>query len=688
MRFYQRDVLCVQAYLALFCAILICSQAVSSSDFGTTGLIDVPTARMSDDGILKTTAAIQSRTNSYALTYQATPWFETTFRYTGFNDFFTWDRNYEVKLRLWPELQHIPQVAIGIRDLVGTGIYGSEYIVASKQFGKLDLTLGVGWGRLSGEGDFSNPFSLLSDRFDQRAEVKPGYEGTGSFQPGQWFSGERAGFFGGLNYKLSSAPISFIAEYNPDQYLWDSAQGAPKPISSLSAAIKWDIDPRLSVKLSRQHNQEWGIELSAMLDTKSSSPKPYPSIYKSSLDMVPSELPKGINQNFWYDKLLYDVERSGLLLIEATIDDTKRTATIVMGNMFYPIWMDAVESMIKLLDLHLPTKVSIFNIIIEEEGHRLNSISLRRPSLTYGKNNLLIEHDIKVYPAKPLKLIQHKTSFVQKKVVFDVNLANRVQLFDPDDPARYQIYAKIAISMMLPKNWVISGAYDRNIFSNFDQSARQSNSVLKKVRSDIIKYLTQGASGLDSLFIQKRGNVKSDVLYRVFGGVLESMYSGIGGEVLYQPFRSRVAFGASAAWVQQRDFDKSFKHLDYDVATAFASLYWATPFHNFDAAIHVGKYLAKDIGATFEVRRTFDNGWMIGAWATKTNVSSQDFGEGSFDKGLFFKIPFNGFLGTRSRSSYVTRIRPVQRDGGQYLEDFTGRIWWDVRSARYDAFSY
>ena len=54
-----------------------------SSDFGTIGLIDIPTARMSTDGILTTTAAIQSRTNSYAITYQATPWLEGTFRYTG-----------------------------------------------------------------------------------------------------------------------------------------------------------------------------------------------------------------------------------------------------------------------------------------------------------------------------------------------------------------------------------------------------------------------------------------------------------------------------------------------------------------------------------------------------------------------------------------------------------------------------
>jgi hypothetical protein len=165
------------------------------------------------------------------------------------------------------------------------------------------------------------------------------------------------------------------------------------------------------------------------------------------------------------------------------------------------------------------------------------------------------------------------------------------------------------------------------------------------------------------------------------------MYSGIGGELLYQPYQSRLAYGLSANRVYQRNYDKSFEHLDYKTSTAFASLYWASPFSNFDLALHAGKYLAKDTGATIEARRTFHNGWSVGLWATKTNVSAEDFGEGSFDKGMYFSIPLNGLFGASSRSNYTTRIRPIQRDGGQRLEDFSANIWWDTRGARYDAFS-
>ena len=151
--------------LFLFLSVVIANKTIAS-DFGTTGLIDIPNARMSSDGTLKLTAAIQSRTNSYSITYQATPWLEGTFRYTGFTDNnYLYDRNYETKLRLLEETEFFPQVAIGIRDLVGTGLWGSEDLVASKKINNLDITLGMGWGRLSGDGDFKNPFIAISNSF-------------------------------------------------------------------------------------------------------------------------------------------------------------------------------------------------------------------------------------------------------------------------------------------------------------------------------------------------------------------------------------------------------------------------------------------------------------------------------------------------------------------------------------------
>ena len=665
-----------------FCLVM----PLSASDFGVKGLIDIPTARMSADGTLTTTAAIQSLTKSYSITYQATPWLEGTFRYTGFNrKIYTYDRNYESKARLLDEGTYVPQVAIGIRDLVGTGVWGAEYVVASKKHGNFDFTAGIGWGRLAGNGDFNNPLIQLSDSFSTRTND---YGLGGELSSDMFFSGKKAGLFGGISYQSESLPLSVMLEYNPDQYDFEFARGGLRPKSPLSAAIKWDAAPGLSLTLSRQHEEEWGIELSAALDTKSAPPRRPTPRFTSSLDFSAEALPEVLNRRDWYDMLLFDTERSGLLLLEASIDPSSHTATLVIGNSDYAVWADAVAKMSVLADLHIPSSVNTFRFVIEEEGHRVQSIQIRRPSLAYGQHKQLRERQISISPAYHLTTPQRKTKFAQKKLFFDVNLATRLQLFDPDDPARYQVYANIEGGLVLPKSWVLRSAYGVDITNNFDESNRQiSDSVLPHVRSDIVKYLIEGDTGLDSLFLEKRGSALKGLHYRVFGGVLEEMYSGIGGELLYQPFQSRLAYGLSANWVRQRSYEKTFKHLDYQTATAFASVYWASPFYNFDVAVHAGRYLAKDLGATLEVRRSFNNGWMVGLWATITDVPFEDFGEGSFDKGMYFKIPFDGLLGRNTRGSYSTRVRPIQRDGGQRLDNFSGNIWWDTRNARYDAFS-
>ena len=657
---------------------------ISASDFGTKGLINIPTARMASDATLTATAAIKSSTSAYSVSYQITPWFEGTFRYTGFNDFYYYDRNYEAKLRLWSEQEYLPQVAIGIRDAVGTGIFGTEYVVASKAYGNFDVTLGLGWGRLAGRGIVDNPMTQLSDSF----AVRDSFTGKGGeLSSGIFFSGEKVGLFGGLTYQMESMPVTAMLEYNPDQYAWEVRNGGRSPESPWSAALEWQALPGISLTLSRQHNQEWGLTISSAIGTKSTPPRRPGPVFRSSLDIAQADLPPGINKDSWYDRLLFDAERSDLFLLAGSIDKAGKTATLVIGNKGLPLWSDAVARMTVLADLHMPASVSVFKFVIEEMGHRLQTVQVQRPTKVKSVVSQLAQQKVTILPVKPDGAPQHATDFFQGKVFIDANLSSKLQLFDPQDPARYQVYAKLGISMALPDNWSLKGSYAVDIHNTFGTIIRESDSVLPRVRSDVARYLKEGDTGIDSLYLEKRGSYSENLHYRWFGGILEEMYSGIGGELLYQPNQSRLAYGLSANSVRQRDYDKSFKHLEYQTSTAFASIYWATPFYNFDVAIHAGKYLAEDVGATFEVRRTFDNGWMIGLWGTLTDVSSDDFGEGSFDKGMFFKIPFASLLGRNTRSSYTTRIRPIQRDGGARLEDFSSNIWWDLRSARYDAFS-
>jgi hypothetical protein len=82
--------------------------------------------------------------------------------------------------------------------------------------------------------------------------------------------------------------------------------------------------------------------------------------------------------------------------------------------------------------------------------------------------------------------------------------------------------------------------------------------------------------------------------------------------------------------------------------------------------------LAGDVGATLDMSKTFANGVAVGAWVTKTNVSAQRFGEGSFDKGLYLRIPFDVMTTTRSGNVANLAYNPLTRDGGARLNrEFT-----------------
>ena len=102
--------------------------------------------------------------------------------------------------------------------------------------------------------------------------------------------------------------------------------------------------------------------------------------------------------------------------------------------------------------------------------------------------------------------------------------------------------------------------------------------------------------------------------------------------------------------------------------TGHATLYWDTGLSDVLAELSAGRYLAGDAGVTVGLSRVFQNGVRMGGFLTKTNVSAQQFGEGSFDKGIYVSIPFEAMM-TKSDSSVGNILwQPLIRDGGAKLE--------------------
>src|SRR3712207_4130811 len=111
----------------------------TGGDLGGVGLIEARNARFRPDGTIEAGAAWRRQRRSWFLSFQALPFLETTFRLTDRLDAtrgcgIANDRAFDLKLRLWQEKAWRPALAVGLQDVIGTGLYAGEYLVASKRF--------------------------------------------------------------------------------------------------------------------------------------------------------------------------------------------------------------------------------------------------------------------------------------------------------------------------------------------------------------------------------------------------------------------------------------------------------------------------------------------------------------------------------------------------------------------------
>jgi len=250
-------------------------------------------------------------------------------------------------------------------------------------------------------------------------------------------------------------------------------------------------------------------------------------------------------------------------------------------------------------------------------------------------------------------------------------------LFDPDAPIRYELGIDLSARLDLAPGLVLAGALRQSVAGTKDDVTRVSNSRIQRVRSDFALYDREGDPALTDLTLAYYARAGENLYGRITGGYLEEMYGGLSAELLWKPVDSPLALGAELNYVRQRDFDQRFGFRDYQVATGHVSAYWEMG-NGFHSTLHAGRYLAGDWGATLALDREFANGWRVGAYATLTDVPFEDFGEGSFDKGLRFTIPLSHFLGQPTRRAVGYTLQPLTRDGGARL-NVSGRLYETLR---------
>jgi hypothetical protein len=264
---------------------------------------------------------------------------------------------------------------------------------------------------------------------------------------------------------------------------------------------------------------------------------------------------------------------------------------------------------------------------------------------------------------------QSQQQYRGKSALFEMEpgIGLRYNLGGPDGFVLYQIYAEERAKLRLRDDTWLQGSVQLGLLDNYDKFKYTAPSNLPRVRTYMREYLTSSRVTMPSLQLTHTAKLTDNQYFSVYAGYLESMYAGAGVEWMYRSLHSPLALGVDVNRVRQRDFKQDFALRDYQIETGHATLYWDTGWNDVLAKLSTGRYLAGDVGVTVDLSRVFQNGVRLGGYFTKTNVSAQQFGEGSFDKAIYVNIPFDAMLTKSSSKTAYLIWKPLIRDGGAKL---------------------
>lgn len=656
---------------------------------GVAGLIDMPSGEAQPDGFLSIDHGQFGQIGRTTLTFQITPRLSGSFRYVGikhWNDRFCppdcsggngfstyYDRNFDLKFRLLDEGKYLPSVSIGLQDFIGTGLSMAEYIAATKSFGpKLKVTAGLGFGRL---GSY-NPIGQI---FGDRPKVSFGNGGKPNYD--QWFRGDVA-LFGGIEYQLTNK-LTLKAEYSSDDYTTEAQRrGTFDKKSPLNYGIEYQLNPMLRMGLYSMYGSEIGFNLSFVLNP---AQRPSGGIGGQGPEPVKPRPVRSQNPDAWtatwldqadvrdvlIDNLGRNLVRTGISVESLSISADR--AQVRFRNTKYDAVAQAAGRIARAMTQTMPASVEVFELVPVVNGMATSMITIRRSDI-----------ETLEFAADPGTTLRGRTAIASARAPAPDKAANgdlypkfnwsitptaQTMLFDPRAPFQINVNANLRASYEIAPGVILSGSVTKRVWGNILGARPNGASPLPPVRSNAAAYFKNADPAIETLTAAWYGKLAPELYGRVTVGYLETMFAGVSSELLWKPANSRFALGVEADYVAQRSINGGLDlaKSNYRVATGMVSGYLDLG-RDFDLQLDVGRYLAGDVGGTITLMRRFSNGWRVGAFATITNVSAKDFGEGSFDKGIKMDIPLSWFVGQPTRTQRTFVLRPLGRDGGSQLQ--------------------
>ncbi|HCG5294999.1 TPA: YjbH domain-containing protein [Vibrio parahaemolyticus] len=673
----------------------------SQMDYGGVGLMQMPTGRMAPEGEFNFSVTSNNEYLFYNATIQVMPWAEATIRYTivdglpyctdprfcGDNEYT--DKGIDFKFRLLEESQYVPEVSFGIRDFAGTGLFDSEYFAATKQYsnknlGTFDFTLGIGWGSLGSRGNITNPACKISDRFCNRPDDYQLTGGTTNYD--RFFKGPAA-LFGGIEYQTLHEPLRFKVEYDSNDYSGDFpvVQGG----IDMTPHTPWNFGALYRVGIADfRLSYERGDTLVAGL-TLSTNFNDMPSFWRDTpTPEVKDNQPEELSDVDW-ERVTEDLDKiAGYKQTQVFVNGN--TVSVVGEQKKYRDRNEAHEKTAAVLYNEMPDNIDTFTINERSSGLVGDQTVIKKEKYRdFAEVNYInptIEDATSTSSNKP----QGKPAYDGFER-FDWGFAPKLvqTLGNAEDFYLFSVGLSGNASYWLTDNLEIGGSLYWDWYNNYDKFnyvTPPDGTTVPRVRTMFRAYQNEHAvtmSNLQLTWFQEYSNTMDQQFY---AGYLESMFAGAGTEFLYRPQGANWAIGADVNVISQRDpqsyfgvydekwqnvpeYGRPFQVIDKGF-TGFVSGYYYPQWdflQDLMIQVDVGQFLAGDVGTQINVSKQFKSGVIAGAFASFTDLSAEEFGEGSFTKGFYLSIPFDIMTVKPSNNRANFSWQPLTRDGGQKL---------------------
>ncbi len=658
----------------------------SYSNYGTIGLIQMPSARMHKGGTIGFT---WSHTEPYlrgSVMGNPFDWFEASYQYTDVNNKLYSDsrafsgsqsykdKSFDAKFRILKERKYMPQIAVGFRDFGGSSLFSSEFIVASKFVGNIDFTLGLGFGTISNK-TISNPFKKIDSRFASRKRNIQGDTQGGEINYGTFFGGEKAGIFGGAEIFLPKLNgTRFKIEYDSTNYGVDGEGYLPVAQDKrINYSFVYPVTENFHVKLGyiRNNTLSFGFSLSGNYSKRSTGitkKDPPPVIQESEIYKTVINAEKA---EFLYKSSLKLLGDNKIFMQTANVKNNRYEITYAQSK--YLNNAQAVGRITRILDQISPDVIEEFSLVAVNADQSMFAVDIPRAEYSIfkkqRKTDALLDA-VTIYKPDPKQHLDHDFRPPTKlpTTIWKISPAIRSQIGGPDGFYFGDISLAYHSETLLRKNFNILSVASIGLYNNFDDLKLASDSIIPHVRTDIVQYLKNSdkyhVTRIQANYFM---NPYKSIYTKLSAGIFEPMFAGYGGEILFKPFEETFAIGAELWKVRQRSYRQLFGFREYDTLTGHLNFYYREPRSRVLFHLKGGRYLAEDSGFTLNFSREFRSGLNMGVFFSLTDISKAEFGEGSFDKGFFFNIPIQVFFDQYSRGSSGFGLRPLTRDGAQAL---------------------